>query len=132
MERATEQLASITRGLTYASNQESTTDQEGFVHAYARVLDAGADGARVLGELHSSEDLRADEQLQDVVGRGRSAYEDIAQRAQGEDLDSADSWPIYGALQTDAHRLVEEFAQTRRELQQLLGVESEYEPSREG
>lgn len=132
MERATEQLSSITRGLTYASNQQSTTDQEGFIQAYSRVLDVGADGARVLGELHSSEDLHSDEQLQDVVSRGRSAYEDIATRAQGEDLDSADSWPIYGALQTDAHRLVEEFAQTRRELQQLLGSESEYEPTHEG
>ncbi len=128
IERANEQLRSITRGISYAAHQEATTEQEDFLVAYSSLLAVGDEAARALGELHSNEDLRSDEQLQDIVSRGRSAYENIVEHTQGKALDSKDSWAIYGALETDAHRLVEEFAQVRRELQQLLTPQTHQEP----
>lgn len=59
-------------------------------------------------------------ELDDATARARRAYSALAEQTEGQELDSPRQWPIYGALQTDTHRLVEEFIQARDSLAQLL------------
>lgn len=122
LERATEQLRSTTRGLTYAASTDHPqgSEHEKFLAGLADLLAATAETARVLGELHTADDSDRLHELDDATDRARRAYRDLAAKTEGRELDSPEQWPIYGALQTDAHRLVEEFIQARHSLDRLI------------
>lgn len=98
------------RGLTHASSlsvsQQRTHEQ--FLATYSEVLTEAAEATRVIGNLLSAADTERADELQDAVERARRAYSTLAEQT-GQQLDSPGQWPVYGALQTDAHRLVEEF-----------------------
>lgn len=116
LERVTEQLQSITRGLRYAAETDNPGPQhDRFLSHYSDLLDRAADCSRTLGELHSVSDIE-DSELAGTVRRARSAFEDLHSEASSGQLDSTDGWPTYGALETDAHRLVEEFREAERTL----------------
>lgn len=136
MERATEQLRSAMRGLTYASSasvpQQRTHEQ--FLATYSKVLTETAEAARVIGDLHSAEDTERANELQAAVERSGSAYSELAEQTDDQQLDSPGEWPVYGALQTDAHRLVEEFLQAHRKLSEVMtttGRSTEDKPAAE-
>jgi hypothetical protein len=122
LERATEQLRSTTRGLTYAATTDHPHEQQHdqFAVGLANVLAFTAETARILGQLHSTNDTDELHQLDQTTDRARHAYSELAESVQGEQLDDPDQWPIYGPLETDAHRLVEEFIQARDSLDQLI------------
>ncbi len=122
LERASEQLRATTRGVTYAATTDHPhhAEHDQFLAAHADLLAAVAEAARVLGELHSAEDTQRLDELNDATDRARQAYSTLAEQAERQELDSPQQWPIYGALQTDAHRLVEEFIQARDSLAWLL------------
>ncbi|MGW0891564.1 FUSC family protein [Saccharopolyspora sp. NPDC002578] len=122
LERATEQLRSATRGLTYTTSTDHPREVEHdqFLTAYGQVLSAAAEAARCLGDLHSAEDTEHAEQLDDATNRARQAYQALVEQSKDQELDSPQQWPVYGALQTDAHRLVGEFIQAKQNLDQLM------------
>ncbi len=129
LERASEQLRSAVRGLTYAANTDHPQGQKHheFLHGYAEMLATAAEAARVLGELHTADDTQRLDELDDATARARQAYSTLIEDAENQELDNPRQWPIYGALQTDGHRLVEEFIQARDNLSRLL-VEKREEP----
>lgn len=122
LERGTEQLRSATRGITYASSADASQQDthEQFLATYGKVLSATAEAARVMGALHSADDTEHAKELDDATDRARRAYSELAEQTEGQKLDSPDQWPVYSALQTDAHRLVEELVQANQNLAELL------------
>lgn len=123
LERATEQLRSTTRGLAHAASSTDHpqgSEHEKFLAGLADLLAATADTARVLGGLHNADGTDRLQELDDATDRARRSYSDLAAKVEGRELDSPEQWPIYGALQTDAHRLVEEFIQARHSLDKLI------------
>lgn len=133
LERATEQLRSTTRGLTYAASSDHPHEQQHdeFLVGLADVLAATAETARILGQLHSANDSERLHELDQAIEQARRSYSDLVDQVEGERLDSPDQWPIYGALQTDAHRLVEEFIQARHSLDQLISRHEQEERAAE-
>ena len=133
LERATEQLRSATRGLTYAASSDHPHEQQHdeFLVGLADVLAATAETARILGQLHSANDSERLRELDQATDQARRSYSDLVDQVEGERLDSPDQWPIYGALQTDAHRLVEEFIQARHSLDQLISRHEQEERAAE-
>lgn len=133
LERATEQLRSTTRGLTYAASSDHPHEQQHdeFLVGLADVLAATAETARILGQLHSANDSERLHELDQATEQARRSYSDLVDQVEGERLDSPDQWPIYGALQTDAHRLVEEFIQARHSLDQLISRHEQEERAAE-
>ncbi|MBK0868880.1 FUSC family protein [Saccharopolyspora sp. HNM0986] len=127
LERAGEQLNSGLRGVHNAAATDHPQDRahHRFIIGYAELLAAAAEAARNLGRLHSADDTPQLRELDDATSRAERAYRELAEQAGDETLDSPRQWPIYGALQTDAHRLVEEFIHARHSLSHLL------EPDRE-
>ncbi len=127
LERAGEQLRSGLRGVNNAVTTDHPRNREHhrFIIGYAEVLASAAEAARVLGQLHRTDDTQRLRELDEATDRAERAYRDLAEQAEDETLDSPRQWPIYGALQTDAHRLVEEFIHARHSLSRLL------EPDRE-
>ncbi len=83
-----------------------------------------AEAARVIGELHSAEDTERADELEDAVERARRACSELAEQTEGQQLDGPGQWPVYGALQTDAHRLVEEFLQAHQKLSEVMAPTS--------
>lgn len=138
LEHASEQLRSATQVLTHAANTDGAQNQaqhHEFLASYAEVLAATAEAARALGELHSVEDAERLADIDEATTRASQAYSDLAERITGRELDDPDQWPVYGPLQTDAHRLVEEFVQARHTLEQLVDQslrETHAEPERSG
>lgn len=126
LERATDQVRSATRGLTYASSLSDAQQRahEQFLATYSEVLTETAQAARVIGELHSAADTERADELQDAVERARRAYSTLAEQTEDQQLDSPGQWPVYGALQTDAHRLVEEFLQAHHKLSDVMAPTS--------
>lgn len=122
LERATEQVRSAMRGLTHASSasisQQRTHEQ--FLATYSNVLRKAAEAARVIGKLHNAEDTERADELEAAVDRARRACSELAEQTEGQQLDRPGQWPVYGALQTDAHRLVEEFLQAHRKLSEVM------------
>lgn len=137
LEHAAEQLRSATQVLTHAANTDGAQNQaqhHEFLASYAEVLATAAEAARALGELHSVEDTERLADIDEATTRAGQAYSDLAGRITGRELDDPDQWPVYGPLQTDAHRLVEEFVQARHTLgklvdQSLRGTHAESERS---
>lgn len=121
-ERATEQLRSTARGITYAASTDHPvhSEHEQFLNTYAEVLATAAETACALGRLHSPHDTQHLDELHDASDRARQAYQDLAEQTEGQELDSPDQWPVYGALQTDAHRVVEEFVEAQQKLSELI------------
>lgn len=122
IDRATAQLRAITRGLDYAARQaETTQEQEQFLATYAELLDTVAASIRVLGEIDSIEELRNDKRNFDVNLRsGREIAQRLETNFDTHQLDSQETWPIYGGMDTDGHRLIEEFVQGEQELDELM------------
>lgn len=123
LQRASEQLCSLTKGLYYATRQEqpdSTAERESFLRAYADVLAAVAEVARVLGQLHSSADIRDDEQLVASLRECDRMLEALTEEPDNRQLDGPTQWPVYGGLRTDLYRLAQEFSQAQRELEQIV------------
>lgn len=132
LERATEQLRSAARGLTYAASTDHPAHQkhQDFLTAHADVLAAAAETARVLGELHSANDTQHFEELNNAIERARRAATTVAEQTEGQELDSPGQWPLYGALQTDAHRIVEDLIQGQQNLSQVLLDSTKDEPQK--
>lgn len=123
LERATEQVRSTTRGLTYTTSTDHPHQQQHdqFLDTYGRLLNAVAETARILGEIHSINHTEQTGQLEDALEQARGAYNELNEQAQDHNLDEPDQWPVYGPLQTDAHRLLEEFIQGHENLSRLVG-----------
>ncbi|RCW45350.1 uncharacterized membrane protein YgaE (UPF0421/DUF939 family) [Halopolyspora algeriensis] len=120
LERATEQLRSLTRAFSDISRTGHLDDaQQAFLRSYADVLDAAAAATRVLGELHTYADLRQDNDLDHHIHQGRTAHQYLNDHINAHRLDDRDHWPVYEALHTDGRRLVEELARAEHELAQL-------------
>lgn len=125
LERVTDQLRSITRGLRYAADiEEPSESHHSFLRYYADLLYEASESTRILGELHNLSDLRADNGLDDAVHRGRDTFQDLSKAVQEQQLDPVGEWPTFSVLQTDAHRLVEELVEAVRELAELADPES--------
>lgn len=133
LERASEQLRSISHGLTDATGENTPHHREHdqFFEIYSGLLSAVAEAARVLGNLHSAQDVKQANEFDEATDRARRAYQRLTEHSAGEELDSPEQWPIYGALQTDAHRAVEEFLQARNNLTPLMEPSPEHPTSEE-
>jgi hypothetical protein len=125
LQRASEQLCSITKGLNYAAqqNRSSGVRHEDFLRDYGCLLDAVADVARILGNLHTTEDLRNENHLEDRIDRARERYNTLVENVEIEELDPPRQWPIYSALHTDGHRIIQEFIQAQQELSRIIDAE---------
>ncbi|MBA8824933.1 hypothetical protein FHX42_002280 [Saccharopolyspora lacisalsi] len=126
LDRVTEQLRMATRGLTSAGSADTSQrhEHEHFLADYAAVLTAVAEAARVAGQVHRDDDTEQVQQLGDATDQARRAYHALVEQSGGRQLDNPDQWPVYSALQTDVHRLVEEFVQARQNLTQLIETDS--------
>lgn len=122
LERASEQLRSIARGLAGAVAEDAPHQHEHdrFFATYSELLSTVAEAARVLGTLHNSADTEQARALAEATDRSRQAYQELVDQITGQELDRPDQWPIYGGLQTDAHRIVEEFLQAHNNLTPLM------------
>lgn len=122
LQRASEQLTSITTGLCYAAEQDDTaaTEQVTFLRDYASLLDAIADASATLGDLHTVADIRDDDRLDHYISRACARYDALVADVDIHDLDPPTQWPIYSALHTDGHRVVQEFIQVQQELTRLV------------
>ncbi len=117
-----EQLYSLTRALSDVSKAERLEPaQERFLSCYAEVLEAAATTARALGDLHSYEDLRQENDLDDHIERGRDAHRRLDDEVEVRRLDEHNRWPAYEALHIDGRRLIEELSQVEHELAHLEG-----------
>ncbi|MDR7301429.1 FUSC family protein [Haloactinomyces albus] len=115
-----EQIYSITRALNDISQAERLDSaQKSFLVHYADTLEAAASGIRVLGDLHTYQDLREENELDDRIEQGRSAHRSLSELIDVHHLDKSSRWPVYEALQIDGRRLVEELAQAEHELARL-------------
>ena len=131
--RATEQFRSAARGLTYASsaNTSQQREHEQFLYIYSTLLADTAEAARAIGDIHSPEDTSQAEKLSNAVDRARQAYDELAEHIGDKELDGPGQWSVYGGLQTDAHRLVEEFIEANRQLDRLIEPASQDPPQEE-
>lgn len=120
--RASEQTRSMTQGLYQAADSAEAYREihEDFLRTYSSAVGTAADAARILGSLHSTDDLREENLLDDHIEHGRAATQKLNTQAERHELDGANQWPVFGALQIDAHRLVEEFAQSQHELAKIV------------
>ncbi|WP_129658777.1 hypothetical protein [Rothia uropygialis] len=73
----------------------------------------------MLEGLRRPEDTEHIEHLDAAVGRARTAYSAIAERARHQQLNDPHQWPVYGSMQIDGHRLVEELTHARSSLKRL-------------
>ncbi|TWF95417.1 FUSC family protein [Saccharopolyspora dendranthemae] len=122
LERATGQLRLAMRGLTFAV-QENTAlqpERERFLRSYGEVLAATAEAAGAIGEMHSTDAADQADRLGDATARARRAYSELAEQAKSTELDGPGPWAVYRGLQTDAHRLVEEFVEAQHQLARLI------------
>ncbi|ONK11977.1 aromatic acid exporter family protein [Streptomyces sp. MP131-18] len=109
LERVGHQAQSIARGLHYAVHSEHYTAlARDFLTGYAELL---ADTAVAARELRVSE-VRGgegdDEELHEHLARGRQCHDRLAARSRRERLDAPGEWPLYGALLTDAYRILDD------------------------
>ncbi|WP_051906021.1 MULTISPECIES: FUSC family protein [Streptomyces] len=132
LERTSRLLLSAMTSLTSISLSDDPLQQEHdhFCVAYSRLLDVLAEAVRVLEGLRRPEDTEHGERLSEAVDRARTAYIELAEQSTGRQLDGPDQWPVYGSLQTDARRLIEEFAQAQRSLSQLTFTPRGYAPGK--
>ncbi|MFD9444664.1 hypothetical protein ACFWBR_39310 [Streptomyces sp. NPDC060006] len=132
LERISRLLLSAMTSLTSISLSDDPLRQEHdhFCVAYSRLLDVLAESVCVLEGLRRLEDTEHGERLSEAVDRARTAYVELAEQSAGRQLDGPDQWPVYGSLQTDARRLIEEFAQAQRSLSQLTHTPRGYEPGK--
>lgn len=134
LERAGDQLRAATRGLSYTtgSDDPQQNEHDQFCRTYGQMLAVISEAARVLGELRNAEDTEHTRELDETIDRARKAYNAVVAQAEGQHLDDPDQWPVYGALQTDAHRLVGEFIQAQKDLSRLAnpGANARHIPDR--
>jgi len=132
LDRTSRLLLSAMASLTSISLSDDPLRQEHdhFCVAYSRLLDVVAEGVCVLEGLRRPEDTEHGERLSEAVDRARTAYVELAEQSAGRKLDRPDQWPVYGSLQTDARRLIEEFAQAQRSLSQLTHPPRGYAPGK--
>ncbi|WP_243789350.1 aromatic acid exporter family protein [Saccharopolyspora gloriosae] len=122
LERAGEQLRSAGRGLTSAVDTYHSLQDEHdrFLAAYSSILREVGEAARILGQLRTTATERSTDELRDTTDRAGRAYDSLIEQSTNQRLDSPEQWPVYGALQTDAQRLIEEFLQAQQNLDQLM------------
>lgn len=132
LHRASEQVCAMTKALNQAAQQDGPTGEahERFLHDYARLLDSVAEAVRTLGNLHTMEDLRDESKLDHRLRDCREAFDALVERAEGQQLDASDQWPVYSGLHTDAYRLIQEFIQAQHELAELIREGSDQQPAR--
>lgn len=122
LERAVEQVRSITRGIQHASEDQARSEDSGpttrrgpstpgadFLRSYAELLDLAAAAARDLGHTAqgSKEEYKA---LDEYMDEGRKRYDELT-----EQMSRRSEWPASGALLIDADRLLQEFARLQRQ-----------------
>ncbi|UCM89948.1 aromatic acid exporter family protein [Streptomyces marincola] len=112
LERVGHQTQSIARGLRYAAHSDHYQAlARDFLTGYAELLTDVAVAAR---ELPVSEDADADgEALRDRVDRARRCHDRLAARSRRAHLDAPGEWPLYGALLTDAARILDDLGTHR-------------------
>jgi hypothetical protein len=124
--RAGEQIRSVTYELTFtACDEQRQGDRYGeFLSSYAELLDSAVEAIDVLGRP-VNEDGTGYSGLDEHVRRGREIFRRLAEQVEEKELDSPDQWPTYGALITNAERLLEEFDHAQRWGSVPLGSESD-------
>lgn len=96
LERATEQLRSMARGLTYAARTDQPQERahETFLAGLADVVTAASETARVVGELHSADDTDRLRELDEATDRARRAYSALAESVEGRNSTALSSGPF--------------------------------------
>ncbi|GAB2683096.1 aromatic acid exporter family protein [Saccharopolyspora gloriosae] len=121
LERAVEQLRSAMRGLTYAAEADDPQEQQHeFARDFGALLREVAGAARAAGDVHGNDNHDELDRLGEATENARERYRALVARTEDRQLDRPDQWPVYGALQTDAQRLVEEFVQAYDNLAELM------------
>ncbi|MFE1781676.1 aromatic acid exporter family protein [Streptomyces sp. NPDC059506] len=127
LERVGAQAQSVARGLSYAAGSDHYDAlARDFLTGYADLLADTAAAARRFGRQDRDGSVPDDSEpgsaapggaapggaerdgLRESVEGGRRRYRDLAARNRRENLDAPGEWPLYGALLTDAHRILDE------------------------
>lgn len=115
LSRAAEQVRSVTYELTFtAGDEQRRGDQYAeFLKFYAELLDRAVEATDDIGHP-DNEDGTGYSGLDEHVEQGRQVFRRLAEQVQDKELDSPDQWPAYGALITNAQRLLDEFDHAQR------------------
>ncbi|WP_178945711.1 aromatic acid exporter family protein [Kocuria sp. TGY1127_2] len=121
LDRAGGEVLSITRAMASIRDTEnrSKTEHDRFCIDYSQFLPVVGEAVGVMEGLRRPEDTDDIERLDTIVGRARTAYSTIAERARDYQLDDPDQWPVYGSMQIDGHRLIEELTHAQSSLKRL-------------
>lgn len=121
LERTGGQVLSMTRAMSNIPQSDDAlkTEHDRFCIAYSEFLSVVIEAVGVLERLRRAEDTDADERLGAAVERARSDYRAVAESARAHQLDGPDELPVYGAMQIDGQRVIEELAQAQRNLDRL-------------
>lgn len=102
--RAGEQMRSICYALLrMIDDEESPYPGEDFLDSYADLLEVVARAPESIGATAGDSDQRSP--LEAALEDGRQRYRQLAR-----DAPTAEAWPTYGVLLTDADRLLDEFS----------------------
>lgn len=115
LSRAAEQVRSVTYELTFTARDERRgVDQYAdFLNSYADLLDRAVEATDDLGHP-DNEDGTGYSGLDEHVEQGREIFRQLAAQVEDKEFDSPDQWPAYGALITNAQRLLDEFDHAQR------------------
>lgn len=86
---------------------------------YGQFLSVISEAIDVLEGLRRPEDTEDSQRLDAAVDRARSAYRVFSERARGHHMDDPDQWPVYGSLQIDGQRLIDELTHAQSSLKRL-------------
>lgn len=115
LSRAAEQVRSVTYELTFTARDEQRRGEQyaEFLQSYADLLDRAVEATDDLGHP-DNEDGTGYSGLDEHVEQGREIFRRLAEQVEDKEFDSPDQWPAYGALITNAQRLLDEFDHAQR------------------
>ncbi len=115
LSRAAEQVRSVTYELTFTARDEQRRGEQyaEFLQSYADLLDRAVEATDDLGQP-DNEDGTGYSGLDEHVEQGREIFRRLAEQVENKEFDSPDQWPAYGALITNAQRLLDEFDHAQR------------------
>lgn len=120
LSRIVDQLGPLMRSISFAAGQGSDSEREEFLRAFADVLDSVADAARLLGDIHSVQDLQEENnELQQRIDAARESTRKTSKHLSHLEEAEPGRWPAYETLHADSRRLVEDIAHAEAELAQL-------------
>lgn len=117
LSRVANQLHPITRSLTSLAEADGHDDAEQYLRSFADVLRSAAEPVRLLGDIHSGQDVREHrDELHRHIEQARADIRTLGRSLSAEHLEASDM-PTYEGLHADSRRLVEDLAHADRELQ---------------